>query len=219
MHMTTTKSALVLGATGLTGSHLLALLLDSDLYHTVTIYTRKPTGISHTKLREIIVDLDSLEESVPADEVFCCLGTTIKKARTKEAFTKVDLEYPVRIAKLQHAAGSQKFLVVSALGSSPTSAIFYSRIKGLMEEALKQIGYPSLFIFRPAIITGERKERRMGEGIGLAISKFLSPVMVGPLKKYRPVSALAIAKSMLQAAQYRATGTVVIASDEIKSLE
>jgi uncharacterized protein YbjT (DUF2867 family) len=217
--MATTKSALLLGATGLTGSQLLALLLDSDLYGTVTIYTRKPTGISHTKLREMLVDYDSWQDSVQADDVFCCLGTTIKQAKTKEAFTKVDLDYPVKIAKLQWAAGSPKFLVISALGSSPKSSIFYSRVKGMMEEELKQIGYSALFIFRPAIITGERKEHRTGEGIGLAISKILSPIMLGPLKKYRPVSALAIARAMLDAAQSSITGTRIIPSDEIKSFE
>jgi uncharacterized protein YbjT (DUF2867 family) len=217
--MATTKSALLLGATGLTGSRLLTLLLDSELYATVTIYTRKPSGISHPQLREMVVDYDNWKDPVQADDVFCCLGTTIKQAKTKEAFTKVDLDYPVKIAKLQYAAGSQKFLVVSALGSSPRSSIFYSRVKGMMEEELKQIGYAGLFIFRPAIITGERKEPRMGEGIGLAISKILSPLMLGPLKKYRPVSALAIARAMLHAAQSGSAGTRVIPSDEIKSFE
>ncbi|MCW3088737.1 MAG: oxidoreductase, partial [Sediminibacterium sp.] len=217
MQMTVTKSALVLGATGLTGSHLLALLLNSERYHAVTIYTRKPSGISHSRLKEILVDYDSWEQAVPADDVFCCLGTTIKQAKTKEAFTKVDLTYPVKIAGLQYAAGSRKFLVVSALGSSPSSVIFYSRTKGLKEEALKGIGYLSLVNFRPAIITGDRKERRTGEGIGLFIFNLISPLLLGPLKKYKPVPALAIARAMLHAAQDNSQGVRVVLSDEIKS--
>lgn len=211
----TAKSALIVGATGLTGGHLLNLLLESADYHTVTALVRTPTGIRHGKLQEKLIDYERWQESVPADDVFCCLGTTIKKAKTKTAFRKVDLDYPVKIANLQYEGGSQHFLVISSMGASPRSAIFYSRVKGEMEEKLRQIGYPSLSIFRPSLITGNRKEPRLGERIALSLSGILSLFLIGPLKKYKPVAALVIAQSMFKAAQANAPGSRVILSDEI----
>jgi uncharacterized protein YbjT (DUF2867 family) len=213
------KSALLLGATGLTGGHLLSLLLESENYHTVTVYARTSTGVNHPKLREKIIDYDSWQESVAADDVFCCLGTTIKKAKTQEAFKKVDLQYPVKIGRLQYKAGSKKFLVISAIGASSHSMIFYSRVKGTMEEQLQQIGYPSLYIFRPSLITGQRKQQRAGEKIAVILFKLFSPLLVGPLKKYKPASAQAIAKAMLHSAQTESWGTRIISSDEIGTFD
>lgn len=217
--MIPTKSALLLGATGLTGSHLLNMLLDSKQYHSVIIYIRKPVNIHHPKLEERLIDYDTWQEAVKADDVFCCLGTTIKKAKTREAFKKVDLEYPVKIAQLQYKAGSKKFLAVSAMGADSHSAIFYSQVKGEMETLLQQIGYGSLFIFRPSFITGDRKEKRAGESIGIGLSKLISPLLIGPLRKYKPVSAYAIAKAMLHGAQTETRGTQILLSDEIKKFE
>lgn len=213
--MIPTKSALLLGATGLTGSHLLEMLLECKEYNKIIIYVRKPGGIHHPKLEEKIIDYHTWQEAVLADDVFCCLGTTIKKAKTKEAFRKVDLEYPVKIAQLQKKAGSKRFLVISAMGANSKSAIFYSKVKGEMEEQVQQIGYESLFIFRPSFITGNRKENRAGESIGIGLFKLIGPLLTGPLKKYRSVSADAIAKAMLHMAQTETQGTQVFLSDEI----
>ena len=126
------KSALLLGATGLTGGHLLHLLLESEEYHIIYIYVRRPLGIQNPKLKEIIIDYESYEGTVDADTVFCCLGTTIKIAKTKEAFKKVDQDYPVKIAQLQFNAGSKRFLVISAMGAASDSLFFYSRVKAEM---------------------------------------------------------------------------------------
>lgn len=217
--MIPTKSALLLGASGLTGGHLLDLLLTDDAYHSVTIFVRKPTGIHHPKLEEKMVDYDDWQEAVVADDVFCCLGTTIKKAKTKEAFTKVDLLYPVRIAQLQYKAGSKKFLVVSAMGVAKDSFFFYSRVKAEMEEQLQQIGYESLFIFRPSLITGNRKENRAGESIAIRLFTLINPLLMGPLRKYKSVSANAIAKAMVHEAQTDNRGTQILLSDELKKFE
>jgi len=143
----------------------------------------------------------------------------LKKAKTQEAFTKVDLDYPVKIAQLQHTAGSKKYLVVSAMGAARDSMFFYTRVKGEMEEQLQQCGYESLFIFRPSLITGNRKENRAGESMGIVLFKLISPLLIGPLKKYKPVSAHAIAKAMLHHAQTETRGTQVLLSDEIKKFE
>lgn len=213
------KTALILGASGLTGQHLLELLLNDPLYAQITIYVRKPVHISHPKLVQQIVDFEQLDSSVDATDVFCCLGTTIKKAGSQDAFKRVDLIYPQKIAALQLAAGSQKFLVISAVGADANSSIFYSRTKGQLEKALTLLRYPCLCIFRPSFIMGDRAERRVGEKIGIFIAKLISPFLIGPLKKYKPVSALALAKSMQDAAHHSLNGTHIISSDKIKSFE
>ena len=214
------KSALLLGATGLTGGHLLNLLLESEEYHIIYIYVRRPLGIQNPKLKEIIIDYESYEGTVDADTVFCCLGTTIKIAKTKEAFKKVDQDYPVKIAQLQFNAGSKRFLVISAMGAASDSLFFYSRVKAEMEKLLSTIGYPKLFIFRPAIITGERKEHRSGEKIATGIFEILNYILIGPLKKYQSVSAKAIASCLLSySCNNQVHGRVIISSDRIKDFE
>lgn len=213
------KTALILGASGLTGQHLLDLLLNDPLYAQITIYVRKPVHISHPKLVQQIVDFEQLDSSVDATDVFCCLGTTIKKAGSQDAFKQVDLIYPQKIAALQLAAGSQKFLVISAVGADANSSIFYSRTKGQLEVSLTALGYPCLCIFRPSFIMGDRAERRVGEKIGIFIAQLISPLLIGPLKKYKPVSALALAKSMQDAAHQFSNGIHVITSDQSKSSE
>jgi uncharacterized protein YbjT (DUF2867 family) len=214
------KAALLLGATGLTGGHLLQFLLDSEEYSTIYIYVRRPMGIQNPKLREIIIDFDTYEGSVEVDTVFCCLGTTIKIAKTKEAFKKVDLEYPVKIAQLQFNAGSKRFLVISAMGAAADSMFFYSRVKSEMEKLLSNIGYPRLYIFRPSLITGDRKEHRLGEKMATNINKILNYILVGPFRKFQSVSASAIAKCMISYANKPGIfGNVVISSDLIKDYE
>lgn len=213
------KTALILGASGLTGQHLMELLLDDPLYAQITIYVRKPVHISHPKLVQQIVDFEQLNSAIDATDVFCCLGTTIKKAGSQDAFKQVDLIYPQKIAALQLAAGSQKFLVISAVGADEKSSIFYSRTKGQLEKALTLLRYPCLCIFRPSFIMGDRAERRVGEKIGIYIAKLVSPLLVGPLRKYKPISAVALARSMQHAAHHSVNGTRFIFSDEIKNFE
>ena len=201
------KTALIAGASGLTGGYLLNLLLESPEYSTVIAYVRKSSGLTHPKLKEIVVDWETLQEPVAAVDIFCCLGTTIKKAGSQEAFRRVDYNYPLQLAQLQYRGGSQQFLLVSAMGADAKSSIFYSRVKGELENALQSIGYKSLLIFRPSFIAGPRKESRTGEMIGLAIFSILSPLFIGPLKKYAPIQAEHIARAMLRTAQKNEQGT------------
>ena len=209
------RTALLIGATGLTGGLLLPLLLASNAYSSITIYVRRTTGIKHVKLKELVVDFDTLDTAVEADDVFCCLGTTIKIAKTKKAFEKVDLHYRLKIAAIQQKAGSKQFLVVSAMGANAGSSIFYSRIKGLMEDGLKAIGFNALYIFRPSFIVGDRKEERHSEKIGISIFKFIAPLLIGPLKNYKPVKAADIAASMLAHALRDQNGNQLILSGAI----
>jgi len=200
------KTALIAGASGLTGGYLLNLLLESHEYSNVIAYVRKSSGLTHPKLKEMVVDWEALQEPVAAEDVFCCLGTTIKKAGSQEAFRRVDYDYPLQLAQIQYRGGSQQFLLVSAMGADAKSAIFYSRVKGELENALQSIGYKSLHIFRPSFIAGPRKESRPGEKIGLAIFSLLSPLFIGPLKKYAPIQAEHIARAMLRTAQKNEPG-------------
>lgn len=203
------KVALIAGSSGLTGGFLLRILLEAPEYREVIAYVRKPTGIEHPKLREVVMDWEKLDAPVPADDVFCCLGTTIKKAGSQEAFRRVDYEYPLHLAELQLQGGSQQFLLVSAIGADASSSIFYSRVKGELEDALKKLGYKSLHIFQPSFIAGPRKEKRVGERIGLAIFSFISPLFIGPLKKYAPIPAEHIARAMYRSAQKNTTGCTI----------
>lgn len=200
------KTALIAGASGLTGGYLLNLLLESPAYSLVIAYVRKSSGITHPKLKEIVVNWETLQEPVVADDIFCCLGTTIKKAGSQEAFRKVDFQYPLQLAQIQFRGGSQQFMLVSAIGADSKSSIFYSRVKGELENALQAIGYKSIHIFRPSFIAGPRKESRPGERIGLAIFSFVAPLFIGPLKKYAPIHAEHIAQAMMRIAQKNEPG-------------
>lgn len=213
------RTALILGASGLTGQVLLQLLLADSLYSTVTIYVRKQVLLSHPKLQQLIVNYEKLDTAVQADDVFCCLGTTIKKAGSQQAFRQVDLVYSQKVAELQRNAGSKRFLLISAVGADEHSSIFYSSTKGQVEKAITVLKYPCTCIFRPSLIMGERSERRVGEKIAILLAKMTGRFFIGPLKKYQPVSALGIAKAMQNAAHQFEDGLHFISSDEIKKFE
>lgn len=214
----TGKSALLVGATGLVGSELVDILLHSTKYGSVTVLTRKLLPLNHPKLEQIITDFDQLDQynqHVQVDDVYCCLGTTIKTAGSKEAFKKVDFTYPLELAQLTKAAGAQKFFIITAMGADPNSKVFYSRVKGEVEAELKKIGFPTLHIFRPSLLLGERKEFRLGEKVGVILSPVLSFLMVGSLKKYKPIHAKDVAMAMYQASQRPESGSFTHESDEI----
>ncbi len=213
------KTALIIGASGLTGNLLLHELLQSEEYKTVIAYVRNPLNIQHLKLVQQIVNFDTLNNGITAHDVFCCLGTTIKKAGSKAAFEKVDYEYPLKIAELQFKAGSNSFFLISAMGASLQSSFYYSKVKGKLERDVVHIGYNSLYIFRPSLIVGNRTEKRAGEKFAIGLMQFLNPLLFGPFKKFQSVQAAAIAKSMLHFAKNAAKGNHTILSDEIKTFE
>lgn len=195
--------ALIAGATGLTGSFLLPLLLNDSRYAEVIVLSRRTPALKHPKIKLILTEGKNLEEisdQLQADHVFCCLGTTMKKAGSREAFEAVDLKYPVELAKICRQNGAGHFLLISALGANPDSGIYYSRIKGLCEEKIKALGYPRLSIFRPSILDGPRTEHRAGEALGLIISRLIAPLLFGGMKKYRPTKVQDLAERMAKAA-------------------
>lgn len=212
------KRALVVGATGLVGSELIKILLASSEYDTVTAWVRKPTGISNQKLEEKIIDFDMLENchiDGHADDVFCCLGTTIKKAKTRKAFQKVDLEYPLVLGRWAKKKGVSQFLVISAMGADPKSMIFYNKTKGQLEQGLKEIGLKGLHIFRPSLLLGKRNEFRFWESTFTVILRLVPFIFAGPLKKYRPIQGRDVADAMYRKAVRGKKGTHVYLSNEI----
>lgn len=215
------KSALVLGASGLVGQDLTKILIDSSVYNEVTLLVRKKLNIQSEKIHQEIVDFNNLEKYQAlfnVDSVFCCLGTTIKIAKTKENFMKVDLQYPVKSAEITKGVGKGSFFVVSAFGSNERSKIFYNKVKGTLERKLKEMNLESLHIFRPSILMGDRKEFRMGESFTLALCKLLPFVFVGNLKKYKPTKTKDLALAMYKASLGVHQGNHVHEPEEIYRL-
>ena len=216
------RTALVAGATGLVGGHLVRQLLEEDAYAKVTTVARRPfEGVSSAKFESIIADFDTLEISLTgtaADDAYCALGTTIKKAGSQAAFRTVDHDYIVSFARAAKAAGAKCFMLVSAIGADPSSSVFYSRVKGETEEAVAAVGFETLHIFRPGLILGERTERRTLEGIGMAIAPRLNPLMLGPARAYRSIPAPVIARAMRGAALSGLTGRHVHTYDAMTRL-
>ena len=202
------RSALVAGPTGLIGSTVLSQLLLNDGYERVVALARKPLNLQHAKLDQWIAD-DLLSALRPerVDVVFCCLGTTIRTAGSQAAFAHVDHHLVVSLGRWAKENGVRTFCVVSAIGADAGSRIFYNRVKGEMERDLKALGLPVLHIFQPSILTGPRKEVRVGERIGIAAMKLFAPLVVGGLDRYRPMPNDLLARSMINAAEIAMSGT------------
>jgi uncharacterized protein YbjT (DUF2867 family) len=155
------KTALIVGSSGLVGSELLQILLKGNDYHKVYALVRRPLDLKHPNLNEFICDFDRLEDMqdyFAVEDLYCCLGTTIKKAQTQEAMYKVDVEYPITIARLAKEKGANHFLIISSMNANPNSFLSYPKMKGELEERLKRISFESLSILRPSLLLGDRKE-------------------------------------------------------------
>lgn len=208
----------IAGATGLTGTYCLEYLLLQLKITKVIAIGRKPTGIQNPKLEEVILSDNKLITKIVADAFICCLGTTIKKAGSKEAFSKIDMELPLYLAKNLHKNGCEVIAVISAMSASENSIFFYNQVKGKMEAEIQKIGFESVSIFRPAIIDGPRKEKRTGEKIGLAVIKFFSPFFFGNLKNYKPIRAKTIGRALMTVVLFKKPGIKIYTSDEIKRI-
>ena len=214
------KTALIAGASGLVGSELLKILIGSKEYNKIHVLTRRALNIHSPKIVEHIIEFDNLSDFDPAkpvDHVFCCLGTTIKKAKTKENFRKVDFDYVVDLGKKSKDINASKFLVISSLGANAKSAIFYNRVKGEMEKVLQEIGLPHLFIFRPSLLMGNRNENRTGEKSAIMVYKVINPLFIGKLKKYKGIPADKVAKGMHETALKNENTFQILESDEIQN--
>ncbi|HMG18031.1 MAG TPA: NAD-dependent epimerase/dehydratase family protein [Gemmatimonadales bacterium] len=212
------RTALVAGASGLVGGHLLQLLLSGDAYARVITLARRQLDVRHAKLDQRVLDLgalDAVADPPHVDDAFCCIGTTIRKAGSQEAFRRVDYDYVLAFARAAQRAGARQFLLVTALGADPASRIFYSRVKGEIEQAVRQLPYEGIQIFRPSFLMGERAEPRLAERIGVPLARALAPLLVGPLRRYRPINAADVARAMVQIAKEAPRGPNVFEYDGI----
>ncbi|HEY1076515.1 MAG TPA: NAD(P)H-binding protein [Fontimonas sp.] len=198
-----TRTALVAGPTGLVGHQLLQRLLLDPAYTAVRALTRRPLPMQHERLQQVQTDLGNLSALGPAlqvDDVFCCLGTTLQKAGSRAAFEDVDYRMVTELAAATQAAGAHQFIVVSAVGAGARSPAFYNRVKGRMEAAVSALDFAAVHIVRPSLLLGDRTERRPSEDLAQKISPWLSPLLAGPLSRYRPVEAEEVAEAMLRLA-------------------
>jgi uncharacterized protein YbjT (DUF2867 family) len=196
--------AVIAGATGLIGTFLVDQMKKDKDVSTVTALSRrdkeKEGKVDWTKVDfDKSTDLENACEG--ADSAFCCLGTTMKTAGSKEAFRKVDHDYVIAFAEAAKSKGIESFSVVSAIGSDPSSSVFYNKVKGEMENDLENIGFESLHIFHPSLLLGPREESRLGEKIGTVGMKLVSPLMMGSLTKYKPIHVKTVAGAMLKLAK------------------
>jgi uncharacterized protein YbjT (DUF2867 family) len=212
------KTALVFGATGLVGGELLKRLVQDPVYTKVKIFVRRNPKIKDDKLEVYIIDLDHpelFENNIYGDVLFCCLGTTIKTAGSKERFRKVDFESPARLAGIANRNGVPDFLVISSIGANGKSSNFYLKTKGEMELAVGKHKFQKLAILRPSLLIGTREEFRAGELTGKVIMKLIKPFLFGPLKRYKPVKGSSVATAMIKIAAGK-NGFKVYESEEIE---
>lgn len=194
------KTAIVIGATGLVGSDLVRQLLEHPEFGKVAVLVRRPTGITNNKLSEHVVDFDRSDEwqqLVAGDVLFSALGTTIRKAGSKDAQWKIDYTYQLRMAQVAAGNGVPVFILVSSAGASVDSKIFYSRMKGELEREVKRLPFRKTVILRPGILDGAREESRPAEAVAIRMMRFISSA--GFLRKYRPVPASTVARAMINA--------------------
>jgi len=195
------RCALVAGATGLVGGHVVERLVESADKGRVVVLVRKKTEKLPAEVDQKVVDYDALDPAPFAgvDDVYLCLGTTIRKAGSEDAFRKVDHDYTVAVASAAKAAGATRCAIVSAIGASPDAPSFYYRVKGETDRDVEAIGFDDLVIARPSFLVGDRQENRPGERVGIAMTKALGFALVGGLRKYRVIGAKQVARAMVAA--------------------
>jgi uncharacterized protein YbjT (DUF2867 family) len=215
------KTALVIGSSGLIGSHLVIQLLSNPNFDKVIVFNRRPCLILHPKIEEHLIDFNDLkpiEPFVKGDVMFCTMGTTIKKAGSKEAFRLVDVVYPEQFAQMALNNQVTQFLLISSLGADLESTNFYLKTKGEIETFLQQSAFNSVSILRPSLLLGDRKEFRLGEKLATYILPVLSLFLIGPFKKYKAIEAKTVAKAMVNIALQNKPGFTIYPSDELQTI-
>lgn len=214
-----TKTAVVIGATGLVGNALVKFLLADDSYHSVVVFSRRRTGFLHEKLSEHLVDfsqISSWKDLVVGDELFSCFGTTLKKAGSKEKQFEIDFTYVHQTAQAALENGCKTWIIVSSIGSKAKSSNFYLSMKGKLEDALWDLQPERLILHRPSILDGPRQEKRSGERVGLAIMRLLGHIPL--FMKYRPIHADLVAKALIESTVQDTTGKKIYEMNEMFEL-
>ena len=195
------KTALLFGASGLVGGHLLNELIQNDNYSKIKLFVRSDHGSNDSKTEIIKTDFNNLEnhkEDIKGDDCFFCIGTTKQNSPDKNEYKRVELDVPKKIAQIAKSNLVNSFVFVSSGYADPNSSGDYLKFKGLVEEELKRLDFSKLGIMRPSFLIGDRKEKRVGEKVGIFIFKLLSPLFLGPLKKMKPIHSKKVAKAMIK---------------------
>ncbi|MDA7714629.1 NAD(P)H-binding protein [Candidatus Pelagibacter sp.] len=214
------KTALLFGSSGLVGGHILNQLIKDTNYSKIKLFVRSDSEISNPKVEIIKTDFNNLEnhkEDIKGDDCFFCIGTTKKNSPDKDEYRRVELDIPREIAKIAKSNLVNSFVFVSALYANPKSSGEYIRFKGLVEEELKELNFPKLGIMRPSFLIGNRKEKRASETIGIFVFKLLSPLLLGPLKKMKPIHSEIVARAMIAVIQNDIQQTI-FESNEISEI-
>lgn len=214
------KTALVFGASGLTGNFVVEHLIQDEQYDIVKVFVRKELKTISGKVKQVIFtpeNVEQISDEVKGDHLFCCIGTTIKKAGSQQAFMKTDHDLVERIAKISSFNKVKSFVVISSIGANHKSRNFYLMTKGKMEESIKTFNFDNLSIVRPSMLLGMRHEKRFGEEAGKTIAKFITPLLVGSMRKYRPIHAAVVARAMIKLAN-EPNGKYMLESDQIENL-
>jgi uncharacterized protein YbjT (DUF2867 family) len=203
------RTALIAGASGLIGGHCLTLLLENENYSNVISIGRRALDITHSKLEQHVVDfnkLENYEDLFKVNYVFCCLGTTIKTAGSKEKFRLVDSVFPIKMAQLAQSNDVEVYSIVTAMGANAKSSIFYNQVKGEVENELETLDIPTVHILQPSLLLGDRNESRTGEAIAQAIFKVINPIFVGKLKQFKGIPGKRVAEKMVALANNGSKG-------------
>lgn len=215
------KTAILFGATGLVGGYCLDFLLQHKAYHKVVVFTRRKLRKEHDKLVQHVIDFDKLPQYrnlIKGNDLYISLGTTMAKAGSRKAFFKVDYTYAYQAARMAADNGVGQLLLVSSVGADRNSMFFYSKVKGLLEDAVKKMGFWAVHIFRPSVLLGERNENRWGEKLAGQLGKGIDYLTGGMLTKYRPIEAEVVAKAMVNAAQRLEKGIFTYPSHYLQEL-
>jgi len=214
------KTALLFGASGLVGNHLLNQLISNNNYSNIKLFVRSSIDISDPKIEIIQTDFNNLEnhrEDIKGDDCFFCIGTTKQNSPDKSEYRRVELEVPKQIAQIAKSNSVNSFVFISSGYADPKSSGDYLKFKGEVEEELKKLNFPKLGIMRPSFLLGDRKEKRIGEKIGIFVFKVLSPLFLGPLKKMKPIHSATVAKAMIKISKSE-NDQIVFESNEIVKL-
>ncbi len=216
--MSSQRTALLIGSTGLIGGHVVSLLLEDSAYSKVTALVRKSFFPAHPKLTELVVDFDRMEQyksHFAVDDIFCCLGSTTKDTPDPEQYRKVDVLYPLEAAKLGRQNGAKQYLIVSAIDADINSRFAYLQMKGEVEQEIKKLGYDSLHIFQPSLLAGRQEKKRLKEEFAIWVGNLLKGVYPKRWQKYLPTEGRVVAQAMIAAAKSGKKGMFVYLRPEI----
>jgi uncharacterized protein YbjT (DUF2867 family) len=215
------KKAVIVGASGLIGTELLDILLQSTEYQEVLILIRKEMPINHSKLVQLVINFDELDKwtnAINGHAIFSCLGTTNAQTPDKQQYRKIDHDYPVKLAQIALKNGIKQFHLISAIGANIKASGFYLRLKGQTEHDVEQVGIKTLHIYQPSLLTGRTQKTRAMEQVFSLLMKAINPLLIGGLKKYRSIPAATVARAMYNQSLKNDVGVYIHTTDKIKQL-